>query len=155
VGDFDALVGDIEEFVTGRRETDEVDVDRVLATVLFADIVDSTPKAAEAGDRQWRRWLDEHDRIGRQTVDKHRGRWIKGTGDGLLATFDGPGRAVRCALHLVRRYVRLGFCCAQVCTSVRLKYAGMMSAVSRSTRRRASWLSRRPAKSGSRASLPN
>jgi class 3 adenylate cyclase len=100
VGDFDALVGDIEEFVTGRRESEDIDVDRILATVLFTDIVDSTRKAAEAGDRQWRRWLDEHDRVGRQTVEKHRGHWIKSTGDGLLATFDGPGRAVRCALAL-------------------------------------------------------
>ena len=155
VGDFDTLVGDIEEFVTGRRETEDVDIDRILATVLFTDIVDSTRKAAELGDRHWRRRLDEHDRIGREIVEKHRGRWIKGTGDGLLATFDGPGRAVRCALHLVRRYVRLGFCCAQVCTPVRLKYAGMTSAVSQSTRRPASWRSHRPAKSGSRASRQN
>ena len=100
VGDYDALAGDIEEFVTGRRETEDADIERILATVLFTDIVDSTRKAAEAGDRQWRRWLDEHDRIARQTVEKHRGRWIKSTGDGLLATFDGPGRAVRCALAL-------------------------------------------------------
>jgi len=100
VGDFDALAGDIEEFVTGRRETEDADIERILATVLFTDIVDSTRKAADAGDRQWRRWLDEHDRIARQTVEKHRGRWIKSTGDGLLATFDGPGRAVRCALAL-------------------------------------------------------
>jgi class 3 adenylate cyclase len=100
IGDFDALAGDIEEFVTGRRETEDADIERILATVLFTDIVDSTRKAADAGDRQWRRWLDEHDRIARQTVEKHRGRWIKSTGDGLLATFDGPGRAVRCALAL-------------------------------------------------------
>jgi class 3 adenylate cyclase len=100
VGDYDALAGDIEEFVTGRRETEDADIERILATVLFTDIVDSTRKAAEAGDRQWRRWLDEHDRIARQTVEKHRGHWIKSTGDGLLATFDGPGRAVRCALAL-------------------------------------------------------
>ncbi len=99
-GAVDALSGDIEEFVTGRRETEDADIERVLATVLFTDIVDSTRKAAEAGDRQWRRWLDEHDRITRQLVEKHRGQWIKSTGDGLLATFDGPGRAVRCALAL-------------------------------------------------------
>jgi class 3 adenylate cyclase len=100
VGDYDALAGDIEEFVTGRRETEDADIERILATVLFTDIVDSTRKAADAGDRQWRQWLDEHDRIARQTVEKHRGHWIKSTGDGLLATFDGPGRAVRCALAL-------------------------------------------------------
>ena len=96
----DALAGDIEEFLTGRRETEDAETERILATVLFTDIVDSTRKAAEAGDRQWRRWLDEHDRVARQMVEKHRGRWIKSTGDGLLATFDGPGRAVRCALAL-------------------------------------------------------
>ena len=100
IGDTDALAGDIEEFVTGRRETEYADIERVLATVLFTDIVDSTRKAAEVGDKQWRRRLDEHDRIARQTVEKHRGHWIKSTGDGLLATFDGPGRAVRCALAL-------------------------------------------------------
>ena len=100
IGESDALAGDIEEFVTGRRETEDADVERILATVLFTDIVDSTRKAAEAGDRQWRRWLDEHDRVARQIVEKHRGHWIKSTGDGLLATFDGPGRAVRCALAL-------------------------------------------------------
>ena len=100
IGEFGALAGDIEEFVTGRRETEDPDLERVLATVLFTDIVDSTRKAAEAGDRQWRRWLDEHDRIVRQAVERHRGRWIKSTGDGVLATFDGPGRAVRCALAL-------------------------------------------------------
>ena len=72
VGDIDALTGDIEEFVTGRRETEDVDIERILATVLFTDIVDSTRKAADAGDRQWRRWLDEHDRIARQSVEKCR-----------------------------------------------------------------------------------
>jgi class 3 adenylate cyclase len=100
IGDSDALAGDIEEFVTGRRETKDADIERILATVLFTDIVDSTRKAAEAGDRQWRSCLDEHDRVARQIVDKHRGHWVKSTGDGLLATFDGPGRAVRCALAL-------------------------------------------------------
>ena len=85
IGDFDALAGDIEEFVTGRRETEDADLERVLATVLFTDIVDSTRKAAEAGDRQWRRWLDEHDRIVRQagreaswTVDQEHGRRCAG-----------------------------------------------------------------------------
>src|SRR5271169_6081409 len=75
-------------------------VTRLGAPALCSASMPTTRKAAEAGDRQWRRWLDEHDRVGRQTVEKHRGRWIKSTGDGLLATFDGPGRAVRCALAL-------------------------------------------------------
>jgi class 3 adenylate cyclase len=65
---------------------------------MFTDIVDSTRSAAEMGDQQWRRLLDSHDRIAKQAVEKHRGNLIKTTGDGILATFDGPGRAVRCAL---------------------------------------------------------
>ena len=68
------------------------------ATVMFTDVVDSTHSAAEMGDQQWRLLLDSHDRIAKQAVEKHRGNLIKTTGDGILATFDGPGRAVRCAL---------------------------------------------------------
>jgi len=96
--DVDAMLGDIEEFVTGHRESSERELERVLATVLFTDIVDSTRSAAEMGDKTWRRLLDSHDQLARQTVEKHRGNLIKSTGDGILATFDGPGRAVRCAL---------------------------------------------------------
>jgi len=96
--DVEALLGDIEEFVTGHRESSSSDLERVLATVLFTDIVDSTRSAVEKGDQTWRRLLDSHDRIARQMVEKHRGNLIKTTGDGILATFDGPGRAVRCAL---------------------------------------------------------
>jgi pimeloyl-ACP methyl ester carboxylesterase len=96
--DVEALLGDIEEFVTGHRESFESELERVLATVLFTDIVDSTRSAAVMGDKMWRRLLDSHDQLARQTVEKHRGHLIKSTGDGILATFDGPGRAVRCAL---------------------------------------------------------
>jgi pimeloyl-ACP methyl ester carboxylesterase len=96
--DVDAVLGDIEEFVTGHRETASSDFERVLATVLFTDIVDSTRSAAAVGDQAWRRLLDSHDRLAIQTVEKHRGILVKTTGDGILATFDGPGRAVRCAL---------------------------------------------------------
>ncbi|HEY3795768.1 MAG TPA: adenylate/guanylate cyclase domain-containing protein [Bradyrhizobium sp.] len=96
--DVETLLGDIEEFVTGHRESSTTELERVLATVLFTDIVDSTRSAAEMGDKTWRRLLDNHDQLARQTVDKHRGNLIKTTGDGILATFDGPGRAVRCAL---------------------------------------------------------
>jgi class 3 adenylate cyclase/alpha-beta hydrolase superfamily lysophospholipase len=99
-GDTDGPVGDIEEFITGRRESAASDLERVLATVLFTDIVDSTRSAAEKGDQAWRRLLDGHDQLAKQIVDKHRGTLIKSTGDGILATFDGPGRAVRCALAL-------------------------------------------------------
>ncbi len=97
-GDTATILGDIQEFVTGERESSVADLERVLATVLFTDIVDSTRRAAEMGDQQWRRLLDSHDSIAKQLVEKHRGKFIKTTGDGILATFDGPGRAVRCAL---------------------------------------------------------
>jgi class 3 adenylate cyclase len=99
-GDAETVLGDIQEFVTGERESSAADLERILATVMFTDIVDSTRSAAEMGDQQWRRLLDSHDRIAKQSVEKHRGNLIKTTGDGILATFDGPGRAVRCALAL-------------------------------------------------------
>jgi pimeloyl-ACP methyl ester carboxylesterase len=97
-GDVEALLGEIEEFITGHRETESIDLERILATVMFTDIVDSTRRAAEMGDQNWRRLLDSHDQLARQIVERHRGNLIKNTGDGILATFDGPGRAVRCAL---------------------------------------------------------
>jgi class 3 adenylate cyclase len=97
-GDVEAMLGDIEEFITGHREISSTDLERVLATVLFTDIVDSTRSAAKMGDQTWRRLLDSHDELAKQIVEKHRGTLIKSTGDGILATFDGPGRAVRCAL---------------------------------------------------------
>ncbi len=97
-GDFGALVSDIEEFVTGYRESTTADTERVLATVLFTDIVDSTKRAVELGDQRWRALLDRHDHIARQTIGAHRGKLVEIAGDGVLATFDGPGRAVRCAL---------------------------------------------------------
>lgn len=98
IGDVETLTGDIEEFITGHRENASETLERLLATVLFTDIVDSTRSAAAMGDHSWRRLLDSHDQIARQTVEKFRGTLIKSTGDGILATFDGPGRAVRCAL---------------------------------------------------------
>ena len=97
-GNVDNLLGDIEEFVTGHRESASGDLERVLSTVLFTDIVNSTHSAAAMGDQAWRRMLDSHDQIATQIVEKHRGNLVKSTGDGILATFDGPGRAVRCAL---------------------------------------------------------
>jgi class 3 adenylate cyclase/pimeloyl-ACP methyl ester carboxylesterase len=108
IGDTEALLGDIEEFITGHRESSSADLERVLATVLFTDIVDSTRSAAEMGDQTWRRLLDSHDHLARQMVEKHRGTLIKSTGDGILATFDGPGRAVRCALALETASKQIG-----------------------------------------------
>ena len=94
-GDFNALVDEIEEFLTGVRPVPESD--RVLATVLFTDIVGSTERAATLGDRAWRALLDMHHGIVRRELERHRGREIKTAGDGFLATFDGPARAIRCA----------------------------------------------------------
>jgi pimeloyl-ACP methyl ester carboxylesterase len=98
VGETEAMLGDVEEFVTGHRDGGDAELDRVLATVLFTDIVDSTRSAAAMGDHRWRRLLDDHDQLAQQMVGRHRGHLVKSTGDGILATFDGPGRAVRCAL---------------------------------------------------------
>jgi len=102
------VIGDIEEFVTGHRPEAGEDVDRVLATVLFTDIVNSTTKAIEVGDRRWHELLDSHDRLAAQVVERHRGKLVKNTGDGILATFDGPGRGVRCALALGEAARQLG-----------------------------------------------
>jgi class 3 adenylate cyclase/pimeloyl-ACP methyl ester carboxylesterase len=92
----DACCDVIEEFLTGQRPL-VGDIDRVLATVLFTDIVDSTRRAAELGDRRWRGVLDALDARAAAEVGRFRGRVVKRTGDGMLATFDGPARAVRCA----------------------------------------------------------
>jgi len=98
VGDTGRLLDEVEEFLTGRRSVHEQD--RVLATVLFSDIVGSTEQAIRLGDAGWRRLLDQHDRLTRREVDRWRGRVVKSTGDGALATFDGPARAIRCAAGL-------------------------------------------------------
>jgi class 3 adenylate cyclase len=106
VGDSDRVADEIEEFLTGSRQ--EVEPDRVLATVLFTDIVDSTKRAAELGDRQWRTLLDRHDQVVREQFARFRGREVKNLGDGFLATFDGPARAVRCASAIAETVQPLG-----------------------------------------------
>ena len=106
VGDTDALVEEIEEFLTGVRGTPNAD--RVLATILFTDIVDSTKQAAGAGDRRWRELLDNHDRMAGRQVHRFGGRQVKTTGDGMLATFDGPARAIQCGLALCDGARQLG-----------------------------------------------
>ena len=105
-GDPDRIVNEVREFVTGVRE--ELETDRVLATVLFTDIVGSTDRAAEMGDRRWRELLDVHDELVRSRVLEFRGREVKNTGDGVLATFDGPARAIRSALAIARDVRELG-----------------------------------------------
>jgi class 3 adenylate cyclase len=102
----DRMVDEVEEFLTGSRS--EPDIDRVLATVMFTDIVDSTRRAAELGDRQWRALLDRHDDIVRQQLARFRGQEVKNLGDGFLATFDGPARAVRCASSICESMRPLG-----------------------------------------------
>jgi class 3 adenylate cyclase/dihydrofolate reductase len=82
--------------------------DRVLATVLFTDIVGSTTRAADLGDREWRQLLDQHDRLAQAEVERFRGQFVKSTGDGILSTFDAPTRALRCAFGLTRAFADLG-----------------------------------------------
>jgi len=102
----DRLADEIEEFLTGSRG--EAEIDRVLATVLFTDIVDSTTRAVELGDRQWRALRDRHDSAVRQQISRFRGHEIKSLGDGFLATFDGPARAIRCASAIAETIQPLG-----------------------------------------------
>lgn len=104
--DADALIAEIEEFVTGTRSP--ADVDRVLATILFTDIVGSTERAARLGDREWRRLLEQQYAISRVEIERHHGVLQETTGDGVKATFDGPARAIRCAQQIVERVRPLG-----------------------------------------------
>ena len=105
-GDSDAGIDEAEEFLTGVRPQREPD--RVLATVLFTDIVDSTGRAGELGDARWRDVLERHDELVRRQLGRYHGREVKTTGDGFLATFDGPARAIRCALAIADDVRALG-----------------------------------------------
>jgi class 3 adenylate cyclase len=98
-GDQDAVVALTQEFLTGALPV--ADPDRMLATVLFTDIVDSTRLATELGDQRWHRTLDQHNAVVRKHLARFRGREVKTTGDGFLASFDGPARAIRAA-HAIR-----------------------------------------------------
>jgi len=106
LGDVDTLIGEIEEFLTGHRR--EREPDRLLATVLFTDICHSTERAAALGDSAWKSLLSRHDELVRRELSRHRGREVKHTGDGFLATFDGPARGVRCAQAICERVRSLG-----------------------------------------------
>jgi pimeloyl-ACP methyl ester carboxylesterase/class 3 adenylate cyclase len=107
-GDHPALVAEIRAFVRGLRDDEASSAQRVLATVLFTDIVDSTAQAAALGDRRWRELREGHDMIVRGQLARHRGREIKTMGDGFLATFDGPARAVRSARAICEASGTLG-----------------------------------------------
>ena len=106
VGDADAIVDEIAEFLTGVRPTRVID--RALATVLFTDIVGSTERAAAVGDARWRELLAEHHRVVRAQLQQFGGREIDTAGDGFFATFDGPGRAIRAAMAIVSAVRALG-----------------------------------------------
>jgi class 3 adenylate cyclase/pimeloyl-ACP methyl ester carboxylesterase len=106
VGDVDAIVGEVEEFVTGARAAH--DTDSLLATVLFTDIVGSTERAAALGDDAWRAVLQEHDDLVRRQLHTHEGREVKTMGDGFLAMFDRPAKAVRCATRIASDAAELG-----------------------------------------------
>jgi class 3 adenylate cyclase len=105
-GDTDGLVDEIEEFLTGIRRGPEPD--RVLTTVLFTDIVDATRKAVELGDHQWRTLLEQHHAVVREHLKRFRGREIDTAGDGFLAAFDGPARAVWAAAAITSDVAKLG-----------------------------------------------
>ena len=98
IGDSEILLDTVEEMATGAPA--RPDADRILATIMFTDIVGSTERATELGDRRWRELLDAHDASVRRQLERFGGREIKATGDGFLAIFDGPGRAIRCACAL-------------------------------------------------------
>jgi class 3 adenylate cyclase len=105
-GDQDAIVDEVEEFLTGARSAPEPD--RMLATVLFTDIVGSTERAVVLGDSRWRELLERHHAIIRRELERHRGREVDTAGDGFLATFDGPGRGIRCASAMAQAVRTLG-----------------------------------------------
>jgi len=102
----DRILREMEELLTGTHRA--VELDRILATILFTDIVGSTQRLAELGDLRWRDVLEGHFRLARSELVRHRGREVKTTGDGLLATFDGPGRAIRCATAIRDAVRQLG-----------------------------------------------
>lgn len=106
VGDADSVIAQLEEFLTGVRPLPEPD--RVLSTVLFTDIVNSTNRLSEIGDKRWRELLENHNALIRRELARYRGREVSTAGDSFLATFDGPARAVRCALSAGEAVRQLG-----------------------------------------------
>jgi pimeloyl-ACP methyl ester carboxylesterase/class 3 adenylate cyclase len=108
VGDSNSLLGEIESFLTGQRRDVDSESDRVLATILFTDIVEATNRLVELGDRGWKELLTQHHSLVREQLVRHRGREIDTAGDGFLAAFDGPARAGRCGRAIVDSVRKLG-----------------------------------------------
>ncbi len=104
--DIDRVADEIEEFLTGTRTGK--DPDRLLTTLLFTDIVESTTQAAERGDRRWRDLLDQHHALVRAQLERYAGREVSTTGDGFFASFASPTQAVRCALDVAKAVAALG-----------------------------------------------
>jgi pimeloyl-ACP methyl ester carboxylesterase len=108
VGDSNSILGEIESFLTGQRRDIETEGERILATILFTDIVEATNRLVELGDHKWKDLLTQHHSLVRDQLVRHRGREIDTAGDGFLAAFDGPARAVRCGRAIVDSVKRLG-----------------------------------------------
>ncbi len=105
-GETERVLDEVEEFLTGSRSA--IESDRVLATVLFTDIVNSTKRVETIGDRAWHDVLDRHNALVRREISRHRGHEVRTMGDGFLATFDGPARSIRCALAINEGVEALG-----------------------------------------------
>jgi class 3 adenylate cyclase len=104
----DDVLDAVESFLGGEPRSFAADEDRVMTTILFTDIVDSTRRASDLGDVEWKRLLARHDEIVREMLHQYRGREVKTTGDGFLASFDGPARAVRCARAITQEMLQIG-----------------------------------------------
>ncbi len=122
IGDTDAVLREIRTFLG--ESVRLASADRRLATVLFTDIVGSTERAAMLGDARWREELEKHDDVARRTIGDHGGRYVSSTGDGLLATFDGPAAAVRCAMTIAEAVGSLGFEIRAGCHTGEIELAG-------------------------------
>ena len=137
----DRVSVEIERFLAEVWQTggwEESEPERMLATVLFTDIVDSTTKAIELGDRGWRELLERHNALVRRELLRHRGREVDSAGDGFFATFDGPARAIRCASRLFRARANSGWTSAQDFTRASARSRTARSPESRCTRARGS-----------------